>query len=544
MKKYFLTIFLLLSINSYSQYTQQWVNRLNGTGNSFDIANTIMLDAQSNSYVYCTLYDSTKKLTDISVLKYSPSGSIVWKYLYNGNSSSIDQLQDVYKDAQNFSYLTGYTSDSTRLKLLLIKLSPQGDTVWTKVSTIPNHETIIPHSVTVDNMNNIYVLLDARNLTTSRTDCAIVKYNQSGTIISQKIIDGSPDGENNSVKILCDSFGNVFAGVNSNYTATGFDASVFKFDGSLNQIYQKRINGTANSDDAVVDMKISNDNNLLLTGKITNTGSLSDIGTFKLNNVTGNILWQKIFNGIGNDIDLPYALTTDNQNNVCVTGYARNAPQIESEDIVVLKYSNDGDIIWEKLYNDSTNGTDQGFSICTDNQNNIYIGGAADFGNRHLGFIALKYNSEGNLLWKDRYRYIEDSEDFVYKIAVNNSQDIFINGISFSNETDYDVTTIKYSLQTGVISNSQTVNDFKLYPNYPNPFNPSTVIRFYNPKREHTIIKIYDINGKEISGLENSFLSEGFHRYIFDARNFSSGIYFYKIVHGSSEEMGKLIYAK
>lgn len=540
-KKIFVILFFLSCINAHAQYTQQWVDRVNGSDSSYDIANNMFLDEQSNAYVYCTTFN-TKTLTDICAIKYSSRGAVLWKY--ENTSAEINQLQDAYKDAANFSYLTGYAGDSGHIRLITIKLNPSGDTVWRRITAIPNHETLISHSITVDNSGNVFVLLDGRNLITSRTDFIIVKYSPAGVIISQKVFEGSPDGDDNGIKILCDNSGNVFAGVNSFYSATAKDITVYKFDNNLNEIYVKKINGSDNSDDVVVDMKAASDNNILLTGKVINTGSSADIGTYKIDNSNGNIIWQNIFNGSGNDFDQAYSLTTDFQNNVLVTGYARNSHLIQSEDIIILKYNSAGSLLWSRTYNDSVNGSDQGFSICTDSQNNVYVGGAADHGNDHLAYIALKYDSEGNMLWKGTYHYYNLSEDFVYKIAVNNAQDIFITGISFSNTTDYDVTTIKYARQTGIYSHNEAINDFRLYPNYPNPFNPATRIRFYNPQRQLINIKVFDSNGREVALLENKFLNEGNYEYLFRGENLSSGAYFYRVSYGEKSQLGKMILLK
>lgn len=543
MKKVFMFFFIILASNAYSQYTQQWVDRLNGSEGTFDIANNMFLDAQSNVYVYSTMFNEGN-FTDVNVTKYTSGGIVLWKYNYNNPSSGIDQLQDVYKDASDYSYLTGFAVESDRIKLLTLKLNSQGDTSWTKITTIPNYETLVSHSITTDNSDNVFVLLDGRNLTHSRTDFIIVKYSPAGNILAQKIIEGSNDGNDNGIKIICDLQGNIFAGVNSYYSSSVTDIVLYKFDNNLNEIYFKKINGTAGSDDGVVDMKLAFDNNILLTGKVTNTGAASDIGTFKLNNINGDILWQKTYNGVGNDIDLPYAMTTDLNNNILVTGYARNSHLIQSEDVITLKYDVSGNLIWSKVYNDSVNGTDQGYSICTDAQGNIYIGGAGDHGNGHLGYLALKYDSDGNLLWRGSYHYFHLSEDFVYKIAVNNSQDIFLTGISFSDSTDYDVTTIKYARQTGIYSNSELVNDFKLYANYPNPFNPSTKIRFYNPQRNFITVKIFDLNGREVALLENKSLAEGNYEYEFRPEILSSGVYFYRVYYGENFKTGKMIFNK
>lgn len=543
MKKMFLFLFIMTAINAFSQYTQQWVDRLNGSESTFDVANNMFLDAQSNAYVYSTVFNEGN-FTDINVIKYSSAGIILWKYNYNNPASGIDQLQDVYKDASDFSYFTGFAIESERIKLLTIKLSSQGDTSWTKITTIPNYETLVSHSITTDNSGNIFVLLDGRNLTHSRNDFIIVKYSPAGNILAQKIVEGSNDGNDNGIKIICDTQGNVFAGVNSFYSSSATDIALYKFDNNLNEIYFKKINGTANSDDGVVDMKLAFDNNILLTGRTTNTGTASDIGTFKLANSNGDILWQKFYNGIGNDIDLPYAMTTDLNNNILITGYARNSPQIQSEDVITLKYGSNGDLLWSRVYNDSVNGTDQGYSICTDVQSNVYIGGAGDHGNGHLGYLALKYNSGGNLIWKGSYHYFHLSEDFVYKIAVNNLQDIFLTGISFSDSTDYDVTTIKYARQTGIYSNPEYVNEFKLYANYPNPFNPVTKIRFYNPQRNFITLKVFDLNGREVALLENKNLTAGNYEYEFNPVNLSSGVYFYRVYYGENFKTGKMTLLK
>ncbi|MBN8569953.1 MAG: T9SS type A sorting domain-containing protein [Ignavibacteria bacterium] len=541
MKKFLLAVLLFGFTNSYSQYTQQWIERYNGSDNSYDIANNLFLDEQSNVFVYGTVFNENT-LTDISAFKYSSNGSLIWKYEYP--SAEINNLQDVYKDASNFSYLTGYIVDSGRIKLITIKLDPAGNSVWGKVTAIPNHETHISHSITVDNLNNVYVLLDARIAETSRTDFIIVKYNSAGTIVAQETFEGSTDGDDNGIKIICDAQGSIFAGVNSFFTSSAADIVIYKLDTNLNEIYNKRINGAGNSDDGIVDIKLAYDNNIIFTAKVSGAGSSSDIGTYKIDNSTGDILWQKLYNGIGNDIDLPYAMTTDSNNNILVTGYARNSHLIQSEDVITLKYDANGNLLWSRVYNDSVNGSDQGFSICTDASGNVYIGGAGDHGSDHLAYLTLKYDSDGNFIWKGSYHFYHLSEDFIYKIAVNNAQDIFISGISFSNTSDYDITTIKYARQTGIYSNNETVTDFKLYSNYPNPFNPSTKIRFYNPERNFITIKVFDLNGREVALLENKILISGNYEYEFKPENLSSGVYLYKVFYGENFKTGRMIFSK
>ncbi|MEW6006001.1 MAG: T9SS type A sorting domain-containing protein [Stygiobacter sp.] len=85
------------------------------------------------------------------------------------------------------------------------------------------------------------------------------------------------------------------------------------------------------------------------------------------------------------------------------------------------------------------------------------------------------------------------------------------------------------NIVTSIKDNENIPLDFKLYQNYPNPFNPVTTIRFSIPKTEYVTLKVFDVLGNEIETLVNGEMTAGEHSVIFDAKNLSSGIYFYKL---------------
>lgn len=92
-------------------------------------------------------------------------------------------------------------------------------------------------------------------------------------------------------------------------------------------------------------------------------------------------------------------------------------------------------------------------------------------------------------------------------------------------------------------------SDYKLYQNYPNPFNPSTKIKFVLPKNSFTTLKVFDVLGREVALLVNEKLDAGeyeinFSINNFPAKQFPSGIYFYRIQAGDYAETKKMILLK
>ena len=85
---------------------------------------------------------------------------------------------------------------------------------------------------------------------------------------------------------------------------------------------------------------------------------------------------------------------------------------------------------------------------------------------------------------------------------------------------------------------------FQLFVNYPNPFNPTTTIKYSIPSDGYVTLKIFNALGEEVSTLVNEFRSTGNYEIIFDASNLTSGIYFYKIQSGNFIETKKMILLK
>lgn len=99
-------------------------------------------------------------------------------------------------------------------------------------------------------------------------------------------------------------------------------------------------------------------------------------------------------------------------------------------------------------------------------------------------------------------------------------------------------------LATSVDEDNSVALTFELQQNYPNPFNPATEIKFSFPKASNVQLKVFDIIGNEVASLVDEFKSAGKYSVKFDAKNLTSGVYFYRIQTDNYTDTKKLLLLK
>ena len=86
--------------------------------------------------------------------------------------------------------------------------------------------------------------------------------------------------------------------------------------------------------------------------------------------------------------------------------------------------------------------------------------------------------------------------------------------------------------------------EYLLYQNYPNPFNPVTTVKYAIPKVANVELKIFNVLGQEVKTLVNETRAPGYYEVQFNAGNFASGVYLYRLKVGEFMKTGKMMLIK
>ncbi len=123
-----------------------------------------------------------------------------------------------------------------------------------------------------------------------------------------------------------------------------------------------------------------------------------------------------------------------------------------------------------------------------------------------------------------------------------------INGNSFTGDflqINGEVTSIEMATAEGnPVALNVVPTEFSLHQNYPNPFNPKTVISFTLPTASDYKLAIYNVNGQEVASFTGSVENAGTIEVEWEAANYASGIYFYRLVAGPHSQIKKMILLK
>lgn len=275
------------------------------------------------------------------------------------------------------------------------------------------------------------------------------------------------------------------------------------------------------------------DSCLIVTGKIQpTTGDSWFYFLMKLSS-TGSFMGSQFY-GSGSDDQIPYWVEATLDGGYIICGYTTVGGMPNDRDLYIVKVDSTFNLEWIKRYEQS-----EGRMIIRHPE-----GGYVLVGNdrQPLGILVMRLDENGDSLWAKTIpgatgNSISRTSDGGYIVAGATVYTPGRKNDAFLARLAPEPTKISYREQT-------IPDEFVLFQNHPNPFNPITTIRFDLLKSGDVQLIVYDILGRKVATLVNKKMPSGKHKVELKAANYASGLYFYQLTAGKFKEVKKMLLLK
>ncbi len=416
-----------------SQGNQKWVNRYNKSGtSSHNKPFSIKTDSVGNVYV------AGVSTFGMLTLKYSSAGNLLWDKSYA--SANINEAHDLEVDNSGNVYTTGI-SDYNGITCLhtTLKYNLAGNMLWMANDTFNVTGGYGLSHLTLDKYNNVFVLF--RSFDTLYYACKTIKYSTVGAKQWEQIYLGS----------------NLFTG------ASPVDIQIDYNSNVLVQMHDRKIG--------------------FVVVKYSNNGGLNWIS--KYDNDTSSTFVTSC---------MPSAMAIDYNNNVFQAGTIY--PWYGGLDAYcTIKSNSIGNNIWVKSDTDSCLNWDMAFDITVDNSNNIYVTGMGCDDSTGNDIVTLRYDQNGNVFWKSRYKNINSEEG--YKVKVSPDGSVYVFGLQYLVNLNYRSQLILIKYSQNLLSVNEYFNKTKTVI-YPNPNSGSFTIQ----TKEDVVLEIVNELGQLVKTIK------------------------------------------
>ena len=420
---YSISILLFSLINTTQAQAPSW---LWSKGVVSAVGGSVKVDVNGNAYVTGAFTNTVSFGDDtligigygnIFVVKYDPSGNVIWARSAGGPGNGYDAANSICVDAKGNAYIAGSFDGDTLIfgadtlintglhNIFIAKYDSSGNLIWAKSAKGPGYD--VGCSISTDAMGNAYmtgyfsgssIVFGTDTITpinTGQFNIIIVKIDSVGNVLWAK--NAGTTGFNQGLGISIDASGDSY--ITGYFTDTiAFNADtlkghagsdnifIAKFDPSGNEIWAKNPNGIGQSNSISTDVS----GNAYITGYFENP--FMSFGEDTLTNATyyyhsfiakydssGNAVWARSISGTTNNV--ANAVCTDLNGSAYITGYFNDTTiffgpdtliNSNSQNIFVCKYDRSGNVIWAQSVG---GGTDDSWGIGTDLLGNAYITG-------------------------------------------------------------------------------------------------------------------------------------------------------------------------
>jgi uncharacterized delta-60 repeat protein len=221
----------------------------------------------------------------------------------------------------------------------------------------------------------------------------------------------SERGNNVPFASVTDAMGNIYmTGGSSNLDQQSGDFFTIKISPAGAVLWEKREQAMIFAVDTGMEITLAPDGNIIVSGTHWN-GTETDIKTIKYNAADGTQIWQNIYNGEGEGVDVPTAMVTDATGNTIVTGLTWSGDSI---DYLTIKYGADGTQLWDATSNPvGSDAWNEPRAVTLDADGNVIVSGYSPNPEGWLNYYTIKYNADGAEQWNQSYHFqnLSDEED-------------------------------------------------------------------------------------------------------------------------------------
>jgi len=190
-----------------------------------------------------------------------------------------------------------------------------------------------------------------------------------------------------------DSFGNIIVVGTTFMGDEGENLLTIKFDSTGLKLWEAQFNSDGNLDDNVNDVLIDASGDIVIVGTGRYSEESADILTLKYSS-SGELLWTQQYDGPASGLDIPQDVEIDSAGNVYVTGTSYTDPG--GQNLILLKYDIGGELVWETEYDEPENLYGSGVSIVVGNEGAIFVASYTSWGS--ITTKLLKYSADGELI--------------------------------------------------------------------------------------------------------------------------------------------------
>jgi hypothetical protein len=324
-------------------------------------------------------------------------------------------------------------------------------TVWVRTYAQPGYCNDEATAMFVDRAGNVYVTGSSQAVEMGQKDFATVKYNSAG--VQQWAERFSGIGNSIPYAIAVDGAGNVYVTGASESTGVSYDFLTIKYNSAGVLQWHDRYNGAANGDDRALSVCVDSSDNVAVCGYVAGVSTSNDWTTIGYSSAGARRFVTPRTSSGGNP-DEANSIIADPQGNYYVAGRFWSGGTNKADDASVVKYSSAGVEQWVVNYDGPLSG-DGAVAICRSAAGDLYATGWSVGPSDNADVLTMKVSAAGALLWAKRHAAPENGNDMGTRIVVDASGNVRVLGrVQVGSGGDYDLVTIGY----GSDSTEQFVN--------------------------------------------------------------------------------------